>query len=47
MRNFFNPLQAVKTKKGYTVFTTVLVMIFSVLVFLDAAKSEEIGRAHV
>lgn len=45
MRNFFNPLQAVKTKKGYTVFTTVLVMIFSVLVFLDAAKSEVVIAA--
>lgn len=45
MRNYFKPLQHVKTKKAYTVFTTVLVMIFSVLVFLDAAKSEVVIAA--
>ncbi|HLR23280.1 MAG TPA: ubiquitin-like domain-containing protein [Pseudogracilibacillus sp.] len=45
MRNYLKPLQHVKTKKAYTIFTSVLVMIFSVLVFLDAAKSEVVIAA--
>lgn len=45
MQNLLNPLHALKTKVGYTIFTAVVVALFSVWVFLDEAKAEVVIAA--
>lgn len=48
MQNFFKPFRAVKekqVKQGYTIFTAVLVIIFSTWLFIDAAKAEVVLAA--
>lgn len=45
MGKFLNPLSAVKTKTGYTVFTAIVVALFSVWALLDATKAEVVVAA--
>lgn len=51
MRNLMKPLLSLKTKKGYSIFSVVVVALFSVWVISDALKSEVViaadGETHV
>lgn len=45
MQNILKPLLAVKTKSGYSVFTAILVTLFSTWVIFDATKAEVVIAA--
>src|SRR5690625_3152690 len=45
MQNILKPLLAVKTKSGYSIFTAILVTLFSTWVIFDATKAEVVIAA--